>query len=85
MELEPISLGLFFDEARQFGDDLEQIPNNAVVSHVKNRRIRICVNGHNTVGPFHPDCMLYSPRNSASEVKSWGDILTRTSYLAFSL
>jgi len=67
---------LLFKLLSQCRDNLEQITYNAIISNIKNGRIRICVDGNNDLRCFHARQMLYLAGNSAGNIQDGGETAT---------
>src|SRR5206468_11946074 len=69
------------DLLREFRHHLEQIPDNAVVRHLEDRRVSVLVDGHDDLGRAHPREVLDRPRNADRDVQRRADRLAGLSYL----
>ena len=61
------------ERPRQGGDNLEKIPEEAVIAFLENGRIGIVVDGHDHLGCLHACEMLNGTGNSAGDVEPWAD------------
>ena len=64
---------LFSELSGEGGHHLEQIPHDAVVGNIKDRRVAVCVDGHDAVGVLHSHDVLNGPGDPAGDVKPGRD------------
>ena len=60
----------------QCRNHFKKISHNTIVCHVKNRCIRILIDGNNTIRTRHSHRMLHRTGNAAGNIKLWRNDLT---------
>jgi hypothetical protein len=69
------------ERIHQLRHDFKQIPDQPVIRHLKNRRIRILVDRNDDLGFLHPGQMLDGTGDADREVELWRDDLAGLSDL----
>src|SRR5947209_1596161 len=69
------------DLGHQRRDYLEQIADNPIIGHFKNRRVGVLVDGHNDLRSFHPHQVLNRAGNSHRDVHLGRHRLTGAAHL----
>ena len=72
----------FFDFLDQRRNYFEQVADNAVIRHFKNRRVSVLINGDDGLCAFHADQVLDRAGDSHRQIHLWGHGLAGTADLA---
>src|SRR5260370_15831194 len=72
-----------FEGFDQFGDDLEQVADDAIIGNFENRGIRVFIDGYYGSRPLHSHKVLDRPGDAYGHVHLRANGLSRTAHLAF--